>query len=71
MKERLLELLYSAKHSPFGIVVETDNAERLRQKLYAVRREYEDEFQHLSFVISPVNGSDLWVLNKEQADGQI
>ena len=70
MKDRLLELLYSAKHSDLGIVVETSSAELLRQKLYALRREYEDEFQHLSFVISPMNGSDLWILNKEQGNAQ-
>jgi hypothetical protein len=64
VKERLLELLYSAQNSDYGIVVETSSAELLRQKLYAVRREYEDQFQQLSFIISPINGSDLWVLNK-------
>lgn len=68
MKDRLLELLYSAQHSALGIVVETDNAEHLRQKLYTVRREYEEEFKQLSFVISPMNGADLWILNKEQGD---
>lgn len=65
-KDELLELLYNAKNSPLGTVVETDDAEFLRQKLYAVRREYGDEFKHLSFVISPMNKSDLWILNKEQ-----
>lgn len=70
MKDRLLELLYSAKNSEFGIVVETTDAEHLRQKLYAVRREYQEEFHHLSFVISPMTGADLWILNKEQAHAQ-
>lgn len=70
MKERLLELLYSAKNEQFGIVVETGDPSHLRQKLYAVRREYEGEFEHLSFVISPMNGSDLWILNKEQTNAE-
>lgn len=70
MKDRLLELLYSAKNSQFGIVVETSDAENLRQKLYAVRREYPDEFPNLSFVISPMTGSDLWILNKEQPNAE-
>lgn len=70
MKERLLELLYSAKNSDYGIVVETSSAELLRQKLYAVRREYDKEFEQLSFVISPINGADLWILNKEQGNAQ-
>lgn len=69
MKEQLLELLYAAKNSEFGTVVETSNAERLRQKLYALRREYSPEFVELSFIISPVNGSDLWILNKETSNG--
>jgi len=64
-----LALLYSAKTSEFGIIVETDDAEFLRQKLYAIRREMPEEFPHLSFLISPMNGSDLWILNKENGDG--
>lgn len=63
----LLEVMYDALRSPLGIVVETDDAERLRQKLYAIRRENE-EFEPLAFVISPMNGSDLWILNKGKTD---
>jgi hypothetical protein len=65
----LTELLYNALRSPFGTVVETDDAERLRQRLYAIRREHE-EFAPLSFVISPMNGVDLWILNKGNVDAQ-
>ena len=68
MKEELLELLYSAKNSELGTVVETSDAERLRQKLYALRREYPGEFDNLSFVISPMNGADLWI-GKTDAQG--
>lgn len=57
------ELLYNALRSRFGIVIETDDAQFLRQKLYAARRENED-FKPLSFVISPMNGLDLWIVNK-------
>ena len=70
MKEDLLELLYSATSSEIGICVETTNAETLRQKLYATRREYDGEFEQLSFIISPMNGADLWIVNKEQANGE-
>lgn len=59
----LIEILYDATRSPFGLVVETEDAERLRQKLYAIRRDNPD-LAALSFVISPFNGSDLWILNK-------
>lgn len=64
----LTELLYEALRTPLGTVVETEDAERLRQKLYAIRRESED-FKQLSFVISPINGMDLWIVNKGNADG--
>lgn len=57
------ELLYNALRSPFGIVVETNDAERLRQRLYAVRKENED-FHPLSFIISPMNGLDLWIVKR-------
>lgn len=70
MKDQLLELLYSAKNAALGICVETTDAETLRQKLYALRREYDEEFTQLAFVISPMNGSDLWILNKENASGE-
>ena len=69
-KDELLEFLYNAKNSATGTVIETDDAEFLRQKLYALRREYGDEFEHLSFVISPMNGADLWILNKESANAE-
>ena len=60
----LLELLYAAYNSPFGVVVETSDAEFLRQKLYALRRENAD-FHYLAFLISPMNGVDLWIINKK------
>lgn len=59
----LAELLYDALRTPLGTVIQTEDAERLRQKLYAVRRENQD-FAPLSFVISPINGLDLWIVNK-------
>lgn len=67
MNLELLELLYDALRSPSGTVVETDDAEFLRQKLYAIRRD-NAEFVNLAFVISPANGSDLWIINKGASD---
>lgn len=64
----LTELLYDALRTPLGTVVQTEDAERLRQRLYAIRKECED-FTSLSFVISPINGMDLWIVNKGNADG--
>lgn len=65
---QLTELLYDALRTPFGTVIQTEDPERLRQKLYGIRRECED-FAALSFVISPINGLDLWIVNKGNADG--
>lgn len=59
----LLEILYTALHSEFGSVVETDNLELLRAKLYAVRKDHED-LQILSFVQSPTNPSHLWIVKR-------
>ena len=57
------ELLYNALSAELGIVVETDNVERLRRKLYRIRSECED-FTRLSFIISPLNGRDLWIVKQ-------
>ena len=70
MNLEMLELLYSGSNSQYGVIVETSNAENLRHKLYALRRKHIEQFEHLSFVISPVNGADLWILNKEQASAK-
>lgn len=63
----LTELLYDALRTQLGTVIQTEDPERLRQKLYAVRRENSD-FTPLSFVISPINGLDLWIVNKGNND---
>lgn len=59
----LASLLYEALSSEIGIVVETPDPEFLRQKLYAERKK-SPEFDALAFIISPMNGKDLWILNK-------
>lgn len=65
----LLELLYAAIHSTYGIVVESKDPERLRQKLYPLRKE-RPELLCLAFIISPLNPqSDLWIV-KAKPDGQ-
>lgn len=63
----LTELLYDALRTPLGTVIQTEDPERLRQQLYPIRKENED-FTQLSFVISPINGLDLWIVNKGNAD---
>lgn len=60
----MLELLYAAFHSQYGIIVETDDPEKLRQKLYPLRKENK-ELVCLSFVISPFNPTrDLWIVKQ-------
>ena len=59
----LISLLYEALAADIGIVVETSDPDRLRQRLYAERKK-SLEFDQLSFVISPMNSKDLWILNK-------
>lgn len=61
----LLERLYDALRTPLGVKVETEDTERLRAKLYALRREHMEEFGRLSFVLSPTAPkTELWILKK-------
>lgn len=68
MNPEYIEFLYNALAAERGIVIETEDAEFLRQKLYAIRRENED-FIPLAFIISPLNGRDLWIVNKGTTNG--
>lgn len=60
----LLEFLYDALRSPHGVIIETDDVERLRQKLYAERRKADDEsLSVLALVPSPLAPqSELWIV---------
>lgn len=71
MSIELVEVMYAAVHSEHGVVIETNDAERLRQKLYPLRKENPD-FEPLAFVISPLNGIDLWIIKqpKETINGE-
>ena len=61
----LLERLYDALRTPLGVKVETEDTERLRAKLYALRRENMEEFGKLAFVLSPTSPkTELWILKK-------
>lgn len=63
MTDPLISYLYDALDSPLGIVVETDSPDRLRQKLYPLRKA-DPLFEPLSFVLSPINPSHLWILKR-------
>lgn len=56
-----LELLYDGLNAEIGVVVETNDPERLRQKLYSIRKE-NSAFACLSFWISPMYPTEnLWI----------
>lgn len=60
--EELIGYLYEALASDHGLRLHTSNPERLRAKLYTLRKQDED-FKTLSFVISPTNpGAELWIV---------
>lgn len=65
--QELIAYLYEALSSEVGIRLQTSDPERLRQKLYALRKQDED-LKALSFVISPTNPTaELWIV-KEQSN---
>ena len=61
----LLDLMWRATRERFGIVVQTDNPDRLRQLLYGVRRNHAADFGHLALTISP---GKVWILNHAETD---
>lgn len=63
----LLQHLYDALHEPVGIVISADDgdAERLRQRLYALRKQSADKsLDDLAFIISPTVPGELWLVRK-------
>lgn len=57
-----MEILYAAYRSELGILVQTSDPEKLRQKLYAERKK-DPDLQCLSFRISPYNPeAELFIL---------
>ncbi len=57
-REEIIDLLTRARLSPFGIKVSTSDPNKLRQKLYAVRKANE-EYSNLSFVIPAATPDDI------------
>ena len=65
MNSLYLSYLYDALEQPIGLVILTDSPERLRQKLYAIRKEMSPQFDNISFVISPTEpDTNLWLIKK-------
>lgn len=60
----MIELLYKALEEEIGVKVATDDVERLRQKLYRLRKE-NPTFEPLSFVTSPTNpNGEIWIVKR-------
>ena len=65
----MMERWYAALHAPYGVVLETDDRERLRAKLYAVRRGLMDpDLDKVAIVFSPLNPNHVWLV-KRNIDG--
>lgn len=63
---------YEALAAPFGIIIETDDPERAKQRLYAIREKSHDpDLAGLSITTSPTNpGRDLWIVKRKQPNGE-
>jgi len=66
MTIELTSLLFQALSSPYGIVVATSDPDRLRQKLYPLRKT-DPAFAPLAFVLSPLSPQHLWILKQGTA----
>ena len=65
-RQELKVLLLKASASNFGILVSTNNPDKLRQKLYPVKKDSSD-FAQLSFVISPTKPeAELLIIKKAE-----
>lgn len=64
MAEASLNTLYEALGTPLGIVLQTDNPEKTRAKLYRLREAANDPMlKELSIVISPtMPQSQVWIV---------
>ena len=54
----LIEILYSALHEELGVLVHSNDAERLRQRLYAERKS-DPKLANLSLVLSRTDPKHL------------
>jgi hypothetical protein len=59
-----LSLMMKALDTDIGIVIRTEDPSKLRQKLYAIRRE-DSTFANLAFVLTPDAPTELWILKKD------
>jgi len=61
----MLEFMYQALRSARGIVLRTTDRDKLRQKLYAARRDAGDaDLDAIALVPSPTSEEELWLVKK-------
>jgi hypothetical protein len=66
----IFEILIEALDSPYGIIVATNDPERLKQKLYAEMKK-DEMFKALSCCTSRTNpGGEVWIVKKGQPDAE-
>lgn len=66
--ESPLELLYQAFNSAFGIIVRTEDAERLKQGLYRERKK-DPDLECISICTSPTDPAhEIWLVKKEPSE---
>jgi hypothetical protein len=65
VKEPILNHWYRALHSPLGIELVCSDAEGMRSRLYAARREAKDtDLDQISICQSPFDPMRLWLVKK-------
>lgn len=66
----MIDLLYNALRTEYGIIVPTNSPERLRAKLYELRRR-DPALSILTFKPSPTNpGGELWIIKRSEPDAE-
>lgn len=62
-----VEFWYEALRAEFGVVIETNNRDLFRQRLYAARRAaQDDDLEGISILWSPLNRVHLWLAKTEK-----
>lgn len=62
----LLERWFQALHEPVGIILYTNDRQRLMNQLYAARKAHDtpEELMGLSICLSPTAENELWIIHK-------
>lgn len=62
--DKIASAMFEAMSQDIGVVVETDDVEAWRAKAYKVRKEQAPTFDALSFITSPTNPAQIWIVKK-------